>query len=185
MTRVKEIRENDDASEDIHLVLDKLKESYNGRIVGPYRVLLYKPSLAEVVCNTADQIRKETTLESEIRELVTIIVARQIDCVYVWSAHQPGALQSGVPIEVIASIEKKHEINYKLISNRQRIAVDFTNELIKNNRVSDQLFDDAQKTFGIEGVVDLASTIGQYYMLGSVLNSFEVDPDPDRPVLSV
>ena len=115
MTRVKEIRENDDASEDIHLVLDKLKESYNGRIVGPYRVLLYKPSLAEVVCNTADQIRKETTLESEIRELVTIIVARQIDCVYVWSAHQPGALQSGVPIEVIDSIEKKHEINYYLI----------------------------------------------------------------------
>ena len=185
MTRVKEIRENDDASEDIHLVLDKLKESYNGRIVGPYRVLLYKPSLAEVVCNTADQIRKETTLESEIRELVTIIVARQIDCVYVWSAHQPGALQSGVPIEVIDSIEKKHEINYKLLSNRQRIAVDFTNELIKNNRVSDQLFDDAQKTFGIEGVVDLASTIGQYYMLGSVLNSFEVDPDPDRPILSI
>tara|TARA_Y100000996_G_scaffold413016_1_gene400344 strand:- start:494 stop:1051 length:558 start_codon:yes stop_codon:yes gene_type:complete len=185
MTRVKEIRENEDASEDIHLVLDKLKESYNGRIVGPYRVLLYKPSLAEVVCNTADQIRKETTLESEIRELVTIIVARQIDCVYVWSAHQPGALQSGVPIEVIDSIEKKHEINYKLLSNRQRIAVDFTNELIKNNRVSDQLFDDAQKTFGIEGVVDLASTIGQYYMLGSVLNSFEVDPDPDRPILSI
>lgn len=185
MTRVKEIRENEDVSEDIHLVLDKLKESYNGRIVGPYRVLLYKPSLAEVVCNTADQIRKETTLESEIRELVTIIVARQIDCVYVWSAHQPGALQSGVPIEVIDSIEKKHEINYKLLSNRQRIAVDFTNELIKNNRVSDQLFDDAQKTFGIEGVVDLASTIGQYYMLGSVLNSFEVDPDPDRPILSI
>ena len=116
---------------------------------------------------------------------MTIIVARQIDCVYIWSAHQPGALQSGVPVEVIDSIEKKHEINYKLLSNRQRIAVDFTNELIKNNRVSDQLFDDAQKTFGIEGVVDLASTIGQYYMLGSVLNSFEVDPDPDRPILSI
>tara|TARA_B100001029_G_C15013853_1_gene426021 strand:+ start:748 stop:1305 length:558 start_codon:yes stop_codon:yes gene_type:complete len=185
MTRVKEIREKEDTSSDVHQVIDKLKESYNGRIVGPYRVLLYKPNLAEVVCNTADQIRKETTLESEIRELVTIIVARQIDCVYIWSAHQPGALQSGVPVEVIDSIEKKYEIDYKLLSNRQKIAVDFTIELIKNNRVSDQLFEEAQKTFGVEGVVDLASTIGQYYMLGSVLNSFEVDPDPDRPVLSV
>ena len=32
---------------------------------------------------------------------------------------------------------------------------------------------------------DLASTIGQYFMLGSVLNSFEDFPDPERPVLSV
>ena len=185
MTRVKEIRKNEDASEDIHLVVDKLKESYNGRIVGPYRVLLYKPSLAEVVCNTADQIRKETTLESEIRELVTIIVARQIDCLYEWSAHQPGALESGVPYEVVNSIEKKEPIDFSLLSEEQRIAVDFTLELIVNNRVNDQLFEKAQKTFGIEGVVDLASTIGQYYMLGCVLNSFEVDPDPNRPILPV
>ena len=97
----------------MHQIIDRLKESYNGRIVGPYRVLLYKPNLAEVVCNTADQIRKETTLEGEIRELVTIIIARQIDCVYIWSAHQPGALQSGVPIEVIDAIEKKLEQNAK------------------------------------------------------------------------
>ena len=185
MTRVKEIREKEDTSEDVHQIIDRLKESYNGRIVGPYRVLLYKPNLAEVVCNTADQIRKETTLEGEIRELVTIIIARQIDCVYIWSAHQPGALQSGVPIEVIDAIEKKREIDYKLLSNRQKIAVDFTIELIKNNRVSDELFEDAQNAFGVEGVVDLASTIGQYFMLGSVLNSFEVDPAPERPVLSV
>ena len=47
------------------------------------------------------------------------------------------------------------------------------------------MFEDAQNAFGVEGVVDLASTIGQYFMLGSVLNSFEVDPDPERPVLSV
>ena len=51
MTRVKEIRETTDTSLEVHQIIDKLKESYNGRIVGPYRVLLYKPKLAEVVCN--------------------------------------------------------------------------------------------------------------------------------------
>jgi alkylhydroperoxidase family enzyme len=106
MTRVKEIREITDAPSNVHKVINKLKDSYNGRIVGPYRVLLYKPSLAEVVCSTADQIRKETTLSPEVRELVTIIVAREIDCVYVWSAHQPGAIESGVPYTVVDSIEK-------------------------------------------------------------------------------
>jgi 4-carboxymuconolactone decarboxylase len=185
MTRVKEIREITDAPSNVHKVINKLKDSYNGRIVGPYRVLLYKPSLAEVVCSTADQIRKETTLSPEVRELVTIIVAREIDCVYVWSAHQPGAIESGVPYTVVDSIEKNEPIDFSLLSEKQRIAVDFTLELIVNNRVSDQLFEKAQKTFGVEGVVDLASTIGQYYMLGCVLNSFEVDPDPDRPILSV
>ncbi len=51
-------------------------------------------------------------------------------------------------------------------------------ELLANKTVSAAMFDRAKAAFGLEGVIELVTLVGNYVMIGLVLNTFEIPPQP-------
>ncbi len=60
-----------------------------------------------------------------------------------------------------------------------RWVYDFAVAVVEKHRVADELFGLAQSRLGLQGVVELAGTIGYYSLLAAALNTFGVEPaDP-------
>lgn len=156
-------------------LLDDITQIYNGRVVGPFRMLLHSPELAWRVSEVGRQLRVDTPLAADARETAILVVARELDCLYEWYAHEPAAQRAGVRQEVIDAIRNRDHVDG--LTPGEAMVVDYTREVLQSNRVSDDTFQAARERLGVQGTVDLTVTIGFYRLLACQLNAFEVDPD--------
>jgi 4-carboxymuconolactone decarboxylase len=60
------------------------------------------------------------------------------------------------------------------LDGTEALIVRYTQTLLREHEVPDELFDAAKGRFGVQGVTELTATIGYYAMLACVLNAFEV-----------
>jgi len=83
--------------------------------------------------------------------------------------------------EVIAAIRDNRRPDFK--RDDERVAYDVASELIQTQELSQATYNRAVAQFGVEGTVDLVSTVGYYAMVGIFLKSFNVPtPSGDRPL---
>ena len=59
--------------------------------------------------------------------------------------------------------------------------VRYTQELLRNHKISDAAFNAVQDRFGVQGTVDITALIGHYLLVGQILTAFEVDLAPGSP----
>lgn len=155
--------------------------SRRGDVAGPFRVLLHSPELAERVGALGQYLRFEGILPADVREVAILAAAREMDCAFEWSAHEPMARAAGVPEQTMAAIAERRALEG--LSASERTAIAFARESLQRHRVSDAVFAAAEAAWGTRGVVELVTTIGYYTMLATVLNAAEIPPDPGTPRL--
>ncbi len=182
MSRVKEIRERGDLPAEHGPIFDEIVAAYDGRVGGPFWVLLHSPEVARRISHTGDYVRHDSPLPADVRELAVIATARELDCLYEWKAHEGGARRAGVREEAIAAV-RDHEAPEGLTDD-ERLVVTYVQELLRNHRVPEETFQAALQRFGLQQLVDLSATIGHYCMLACTLNAFDVRPDT-TPLLPV
>src|SRR6266853_6127643 len=68
---------------------------------GPGGIRLYSPPVAETMTNLNEYLRRKSGLDPRLVELAILVTAREMDCEYVWTAHEPAAQKAGLPQEVI------------------------------------------------------------------------------------
>src|SRR6516164_8495190 len=66
----------------------------------------------------------------------------------------------------------------------ERIVYDLVTELLASKKVSAATFARAETAFGRDGIIEAVTCAGFYGMIGLVLNTFEVPPQPGGDVLS-
>lgn len=152
-----------------------------GNVSGPFLVLLNSPDVAERIAHVGTYIRFETSLSPEMREIAILTVARNWNCQYEWTAHQPIAESEGVRPEAIASI-RDNTAPEGLLED-EAIIFNYVNNLLKNARVPDEIFLKAIEKLGTKSVTDLTATAGYYSMLACALNASEVMPEEGKPAL--
>jgi 4-carboxymuconolactone decarboxylase len=143
-----------------------------GRIVGPFGALLHSPELASLVGDTGAYIRFNSSIPNELGEIAVLTTASTLNCNFEWQAHSELAKNAGVPEGIINAIYTN--TNLEVLSSDQKLIYQYAKELLKENRVSSNIYDQATKRFTVKELVDLTTTIGYYSMLASVLNAFEV-----------
>lgn len=180
MARVPLLANRDQLSQEAQRSYDQIG-SKRGGVVGPFQVLLHAPELAGRVGAVGQYIRFEGKLPDDVREAAVLAAARELDCVFEWSVHEPIARASGLTNETIAAIAERRALEG--VPQRQRIAIAFARESFQRHRVGDDLFAAAQAEWGTQGVVELITTIGYYAMLAIILNAADVEPDPGNPRL--
>jgi len=153
---------------------DQVADVYDGNIVGPYSILLHSPDLASRIVNTASYVRFESTLPKVVYKLVVLTATRELNCNYAWQIHQETAITEGVRKEALAVIRDRKALE-ELMPEEECI-VRYVQELLRNNRISDNTFKAVRNKFTIQQMVDITVTIGHYGTLAAVLNAFEVDP---------
>lgn len=152
-----------------------------GRVVGPFTVLLNSPDLAERVAHVGSYIRFENTLPPALRELAILTVAREWNCQFEWTSHQPIAESEGLSDEAVAAVRDGRAPEG--LSGDEALVFGYVSALLRTGRVPDGAFAEAKERFGVRTLTDLTATAGYYSMLACALNAAEVLPDPGTPHL--
>jgi hypothetical protein len=104
-------------------------------------------------------------------QLATLIVAREIDQQYEWSNHEPAGVQVGLEQNVIDVV--KYDRDVAGLSDADATFITFGRSLLRDNRVSSELWADMVEHFGRQGTVTLMTIMGEYLKVGIMLNAVD------------
>jgi 4-carboxymuconolactone decarboxylase len=174
MPRIPAVR-REDLDEASRAVYDEIAESRGAEFTkqGPFGVLLHSPILAGRTAHLGTYVRYEGPMPARHRHLLAMIVARELDCQYEFTAHAVLARQRGIPAEAVAAIgrgevpEGLPEVETALVA--------FVRQLVIEHRVDDKTFAALRDHLGLRGLTDVVGAVGYFTLAGHVLNAFEVE----------
>jgi 4-carboxymuconolactone decarboxylase len=163
----------DEMNEAQRRVYDAAVAGRRGRAPLPLLAWLASPEFANRAQSLGEFVRYETTLSPRLSELAILVVARFWTSHYEWFAHKKEALKAGLDEAVISDIARRKRPHF---SNRdEQVVYDFCVHLNESHSVPDDLYRDASKTIGEQGVVELVGILGYYTLISMTLNTFEID----------
>lgn len=144
--------------------------------VGPYTIIAHMPEMAQRLEALRLYIRKEASLSQHLQELVMISVAREMNCGFIWYAHAAEAKKAGVRGDIVDAVRERRPLTN--LTAEEKIATDFTRELLQNRKVSKSTYDAAIGKLGRRAVLTLTNLIACYAVLAYNMNTFELEaPD--------
>jgi 4-carboxymuconolactone decarboxylase len=171
MARVKLIVDRDDLAPEHGALFDELA-ALRGRISGPSTIVLHSPGLARPWNQVSEYLHRDSIVEPEHAEIAVCATARERDCGYVWNAHVPLALEAGVARQTIAAVAERRPAAE--IAEPARTVVLYARQLLRDNRVEDDVFERLLRAHDPRWLVELTVWIGRYAALSAILNAFEV-----------
>jgi 4-carboxymuconolactone decarboxylase len=185
MTRVPQVDRNA-LSEPEREALDQLVGGNRGAMPpGPGSIAAHSPEMAILRAPLSSYLRYGTTIPAPILELAILTAARCTDCPYVWNAHASAARKAGVAGALVDALRDR--LPLPASDDDETAVVRYAMELMTTHRVSQETFDDAQRRFGTQHLVELTAVLGSYAMNALFLNAFDVDlpaggTEPPLPV---
>ena len=143
-----------------------------GRVVGPIKVWLKNPGLAEHAQALGAYCRFNSSLPPRLSELAICTTGAFWKANYEWFAHAPLAMKAGIDAAAIEAIRTGARPTFAK-SDEQAI-YDFVSEMFATRRVSEATFARAKKELTETGVIDLVGIIGYYSLVSVTLNAFEL-----------
>jgi len=138
-------------------------------VFGPFEPLMHSPEVMSQARAMGDYLRYKSGVGNTLSELAILITAREWTQDYEWYVHAPIAAKAGIKPAIIEAIRDGRRPTG--MSEDEEIVYDFSSELHKNKRVSDQSFARAEKRFGKPAVVDLVGINAYYTLLAMQLNA--------------
>lgn len=182
MARLPNLTDREQVPEELREVYDRVAGQRQGAVSGPYGVLLHSPELAERAAALSNYLRWNSALSAWQTEVAVLATARELDAAVMWAGHVRLGHDADVSDETIEVIGRRGELG-ELAGDEEREIVGFVRELSRWNRVQQQTFDALRRRLGDRGIVDLTGLVGYYRFVGSVLNTFEIEPAADAPQL--
>ena len=149
---------------------------------GPVAMWLHSPVLAEAIFDVRQRVRYGTKKDQRLTELIILSTAREIDHQYEWSAHEPLAQAAGLEQEIIELIKYRRNLGGQSaiagLGATERLLIQFTRELVSEEKVSSDTYAQAIEQFGSEGLMDIVGLIGYYNFVAMTLKAFDVQ----RPI---
>jgi alkylhydroperoxidase family enzyme len=154
-----------------------------GNVGGPFGVLMYSPGLAEMVCKTGAHVRLQSTLTMVERELAVLAVSREKDAAYEWGAHVTAGRKAGMREEAIDTMRSGGDVSH--LEPDERDIITYTRQLLRTNKVEQELFDTLVERHDVRWLVELTATIGQYQYISAINNAFGMEPRPEADQLPI
>jgi 4-carboxymuconolactone decarboxylase len=173
MPRVRFVEREDLPAEQRH-IYDELAASRGG-VQRNFKSLLNSPVATSKMAVLGAYVRFETPLPPRIKSLAALTTAREIDGDYVWTVNQPQAKSAGLDEQIISAIRERRAPEG--LAPEDAVIVQFTQELLRQHRISDATFKTVQQRLGDAGVIDLLMLIGYYHSLAHTLSALEVMPE--------
>jgi 4-carboxymuconolactone decarboxylase len=93
-------------------------------------------------------------------ELAILVTAREMDCVYVWTAHEPAAQKAGLQQQVIDVVKYRRPLTN--VAEKDAVIVQLGREAFGKHKVSSDTFARAEKQFGKQQLVNIVALMGDY-----------------------
>ena len=155
-------------------VADAILSGPRGEVVGPLRVWLTNPNLAQTAQALGQYARFDSSLPPYRSELAILVTARYWSSGFEWAHHAPLAIAAGHTQTVVDDIAAARRPD--LPDETARAIFAFAAELHRDKRVSDAAYATAERLLGPAGCVDLVGICGYYTLISMTINAFEVPP---------
>jgi 4-carboxymuconolactone decarboxylase len=135
---------------------------------GPGSIRLYSPPLAAGMTDVNVYLRRKSGLDPRLVELAILVTAREMDCEYVWTAHEPAAQKAGLAQGIIDTVKFRKPLTG--MGEKEAVIVQLGRDSISKHKVGSDTFARAVKLFGNQGVVNIVSLMGDYAATTILLN---------------
>jgi 4-carboxymuconolactone decarboxylase len=144
---------------------------------GPAHVTIYSPRERNLGIPTGEG----SPVGARFFQLAVLIVAREIDQQYEWSAHEPAALRQGLEPSVIDVV--RYDRDVAGLSEADATFITFGRTLLREHRVGSELWEQMVSHFGRQHTVQLMTIMGEYLRVGIMLNAVDQHLPPEREAL--
>ena len=162
-------------------VYDRIVGDRPAPTTGPVPMSLYSPPIAQVFSDLNGYLRYNGELSPRHTEVAILVAAWEIEQQYEYSAHEPAALRFGAPQAVIDTIKYDRAPNN--LSPEETVIIRLGRQIMRDHKVDSDVYAEAVRLFGEKGVVELATVMGDYVMVGMVLTTIDQHLPEDRPAL--
>jgi 4-carboxymuconolactone decarboxylase len=144
---------------------------------GPTHITVYSPRDRSLGIPTGE----DSPVGPRMFQLAVLITAREIDQQYEWSAHEPAGRRQGLEQSVIDVV--KYERDVAGLSEKDATVITFGRTLLREHKVSSELWAKMVSLFGRQHTVDIMSIMGDYHRVGMMLNAVDQHLPPGREAL--
>lgn len=139
-----------------------------------FRMLPHAPTFLRGFGQLGTAILSQAAFDARLRELVILRVGRRSPAPYEWQQHVPIGRACGVSDDDIAALERD-DLQAACFSDRDRIVLRLTDELLEAPRASDATLAAMRTSFSDREVCEAVLTIGFYMMVARFLETTGVD----------
>lgn len=143
-----------------------------------FRMLLQAPTCMRGFMLLGGSILRQQQLDARLRELAILRVAALSGAPYEWTQHVPIARACGASESEVAAMERG-EIDG--LDPQARAVIRFTEECLRDVRVSDPTFAELRRHLDEREVAELVLAVGYYMLVARWLETLGVDLEPSRP----
>src|SRR6185503_15168352 len=144
---------------------------------GPTHVTSYSPSGRTLGVPTGTN----SPVGARYFQLAVLIIAREIDQQYEWTAHEPAGVRQGLEQSVIDVV--KYNKDVAGLSDKDATLITFGRTLYREHRVSSALWQKMIGHFGRQQTVQLMMIMGDYFRVGFMMNAIDQHLPPERKAL--
>ena len=167
---------------------DAGKKLYDARgqtgFFGPGAIRLYSPPVADSMGTVNDFLRHKSGLEPRLVELAILVTARELDCEFVWTAHEAQGVKAGLPQATVDVVKYRKPLEG--LDEKEAAIIQLGRETLRKHQVSSATAARALNLFGKQGLVNLVSLMGDYSSSAILLAAFDQHVRPtDKPLLPI
>jgi len=163
----------DEMSPEQRATYDESIASKRGRPPPPMMAWLNSPEMAKHATRLGAFLRFDTVFEAKLSEIAILVTARHWTSHYEWYAHKRLALKGGMNPGIIDDIRDRRIPKFD--DSRGEMIYQVARSLHEGHGLSKRLYDDAIKTLGERGLVEVIGLCGYYTMVSMTLNTFEFE----------
>ena len=104
-------------------------------------------------------------------QLAVLIMAREIDQQYEWTANEPAGLRQGLEQSVIDVV--KYDRPVTGLADKDATLITFGRTLYREHKVSSELWQKMVGHFGRQHTVQLMMIMGDYFRVGFMMNAVD------------
>ena len=138
---------------------------------GPAGIQLYTKGAPHVVALN-QYLRFKSGIPPRLREIAILTTAREMDSQFEWVAHEPEALQEGVPAAAIDAI--KHRRSTADLADADAAVIELGRQIWRSHKVTPELFAKAKSLFGPGMLIDLVLLMGNYASTAALLATVDM-----------
>lgn len=165
-------------------VYDKLGNPGRPKLAGlrgPSGIRMHSPRLAEKANALSRYLRYESGISGPTRELAILVIAREMNSQFEWTAHEPAALKEGISQETIDIIKYRRDPSW--LSEPETVIIQLGRQMFTEKRVDALLFARALKIWSPKELVELVALMTNYCATAALLCAFDMQLSPDKKPL--
>jgi hypothetical protein len=144
---------------------------------GPAHVSIYSPRDIDLGIPSG----AKSPVGSRYFQLAVLIIAREIDQQYEWTAHELAGRRQGLEQSVIDVVKYNRDVTS--LSDKDATLITFGRTLFREHHVSSELWQKMVSDFGRQRTVQLMMIMGEYFKAGFMMNAVDQHLPPGREAL--